>query len=93
MDDLIPIGRFARLSGLTIGALRHYDELDLLRPADVDPATGYRRYRSEQLEDARTIARLRELEVPLDEIREVLSTDDAAERRRRLARHRSRVEA
>src|SRR5947207_8828982 len=38
MDDLIPIGRFARLSGLTIGALRHYDELDLLRPADVDPA-------------------------------------------------------
>jgi DNA-binding transcriptional MerR regulator len=93
MDELIPIGRFARLAGLTIGALRHYDELDLLRPAEVDPATGYRRYRSEQLEEARTIARLRELEVSLDEIREVLGTDDGAERRRRLERHRSRVEA
>lgn len=43
--DLIPIGRFARLAGLSIGALRHYDELDLLRPADVDRFTGYRRYR------------------------------------------------
>ena len=44
-DELISIGRFARPSGLSIGALRHYDELDLLRPADVDRFTGYRRYR------------------------------------------------
>jgi DNA-binding transcriptional MerR regulator len=93
MDDLIPIGRFARLSGLSVGALRHYDELDLLRPADVDSFTGYRRYRAEQLEVARTIARLRELEVPLDEIRIVLAADEPAERARRLAAHRSRVEA
>ena len=41
-DQLLTIGRFARLSGLSIGALRHYDELDLLRPARVDPETGYR---------------------------------------------------
>lgn len=93
MDELIPIGRFARLSGLSVGALRHYDELDLLRPADVDRWTGYRRYRREQLEPARTIARLRELEVPLDEIRSVLATDDPAERSRLLAAHRSRIEA
>ena len=44
MDDLLPIGRFARLSGLSVGALRHHDELDLLRPADVASSTGYRRY-------------------------------------------------
>lgn len=37
--DLIPIGRFARLAGPSIGALRHDDELDLLRPADVDRFT------------------------------------------------------
>ncbi len=92
-DDLLSIGRFARLSGLSVGALRHYDELDLLRPADIDRFTGYRRYRREQLESARTIARLRDLEVPLDEIREVLAMDDPAEQRRRLAVHRARIAA
>jgi DNA-binding transcriptional MerR regulator len=92
-DDLLSIGRFARLAGLSVGALRHYDELDLLRPAEVDPFTGYRRYRRVQLETARAIARLRELEMPLDEIREVLAIDDPAERARRLAAHRARIEA
>src|SRR5512146_238283 len=91
--DLIPIGRFARLAGLSIGALRHYDELDLLRPADVDPFTGYRRYRREQVEIALTIRRLRDLELPIDEIRAVLAADDPAEQRSLLARHRARVEA
>ena len=92
-DDLLTIGRFARLAGLSVGALRHYDELDLLRPADIDRFTGYRRYRRAQLETARTIARLRDLELPLDEIREVLAMDDPAEQRRRLATHRARIEA
>ncbi len=92
-DDLLSIGRFARLAGLSVGALRHYDELDLLRPADVDQFTGYRRYRRVQLETARAIARLRELEMPLDEIREVLAIDDPTERARRLAAHRARIEA
>jgi DNA-binding transcriptional MerR regulator len=92
-DDLLSIGRFARLAGLSVGALRHYDELDLLRPADTDRFTGYRRYRRAQLETARTIARLRDLELPLDEIREVLAMDDPAEQRRRLAVHRARIVA
>jgi DNA-binding transcriptional MerR regulator len=92
-DDLIPIGRFARLSGLSIGALRHYDELDLLRPADVDPLTGYRRYRAEQLDVARTIGRLRDLEVPIEEIRAVLAADDRADRRRRIGTHERRLQA
>ena len=92
-DDLLSIGRFGRLTGLIVGALRHYDELGLLRPAEVDRFTGYRRYRREQLEQARTIARLRDLELPIDEIREVLATDDPAERRRRIGAHRSRLEA
>jgi DNA-binding transcriptional MerR regulator len=92
-DDLLAIGRFARLAGLSVGALRHYDELDLLRPADIDRFTGYRRYRREQLATARAIARLRDLELPLDEIGAVLTTDDPAERRRLLAAHRTRIEA
>lgn len=92
-DDLLPIGRFARLAGLSVGALRHYGELDLLRPADIDRFTGYRRYGRTQLETARTIARLRDLELPLDEIRAVLTMDDPAAQRRRLAAHRARIEA
>jgi DNA-binding transcriptional MerR regulator len=91
--DLLVIGRFARLVGLSVGALRHYDDLDILRPAWVDPETGYRSYRREQLETARLIVRLRDLEVPLDGIRAYLGTDDPAERRRLLTDHRRRIEA
>ena len=93
MDDLLTIGRFARLAGLSVGALRHYDELDLLRPARTDPFTSYRLYRPDQLETARTIVRLRDLEVPLETIREVLASDDPVERRRLLGDHRARIEA
>jgi DNA-binding transcriptional MerR regulator len=89
--DLLAIGRFARLTGLSVGALRHYDELDVLRPAYVDPATGYRSYRREQLATAQAIARLRDLELPLDAIRAYLAADDPADQRRVLAAHRDRL--
>lgn len=91
--DLLVIGRFGRLAGLSVGALRHYDELDLLRPAWVDLETGYRSYRRDQLETAQTIVRLRDLELPLDAIRSYLAADDPRERRRILVEHRRRVEA
>lgn len=91
--DLLVIGRFGRLAGLSVGALRHYDELDLLRPAWVDPDTGYRSYRRDQLETARTIVRLRDLELPLDTIRAYLTTDDLEARRAILTEHRRRIEA
>jgi DNA-binding transcriptional MerR regulator len=93
MDDLLTIGRFARLTGLSVGALRHYDELDLLRPARIDRFTSYRWYRRDQLETARTIVRMRDLEVPLETIRDLLATDDPVERRRLLREHRARIEA
>ena len=91
--DRVSIGRFARLTGLSIGALRHYDELDLLRPAEIDRFTSYRYYAAEQIELGRAIARLRDLEVPLEEIRAVLGTDDPAEQRRRVAGQAARVQA
>jgi DNA-binding transcriptional MerR regulator len=92
-DDLLSIGEFARLSGLSIGALRHYDSVGILVPASVDAATSYRRYTRDQLDTARTVATLRELELPLEEIREVLGSDDVRRRRELLARHRERVRA
>jgi DNA-binding transcriptional MerR regulator len=78
------IGRFARLTGLTVKALRHYDEIGLLRPAGVDPESGYRSYEPEQAERAETIRMLRQLEVPLDDIARVLDSDDPALHKRLL---------
>ncbi len=92
-NDLLSIGEFSRLSGLSIGALRHYDSVDLLRPAAVDETTSYRRYRRGQLEEARDVAQLRALEVPLEEIRAALDGGDRQRRRRTLTRHRDRVHA
>jgi len=52
-DPFLPIGVFARRSRLSAKALRLYDEMGLLVPADVDPENGYRRYRESQLATAR----------------------------------------
>jgi DNA-binding transcriptional MerR regulator len=90
-DELLSIGRFAQLTGLTAKALRHYDELGLLRPSHVDGLTGYRWYSHEQARDAVAVRRLRAFELPLDEIAEVLGGDDAV-LRERLAVQRARLE-
>lgn len=85
------IGHAARMAGLTTKALRHYDRIGLLRPAVVDPATGYRRYAHQQLDQARLIRRLRDIEMPLDEIGGVLAQPGTLAEA--LARHRRRIEA
>jgi effector-binding domain-containing protein len=90
MKDLFSIGRFSQLSGLTVRAVRHYGELGLLQPAWVDDETGYRYYARRQLVDAEAIMRLRSLELPLDEIREILRLGDDGVRER-LAEHRERL--
>ncbi len=78
----ISIGEFARRSRLSVKALRLYDELGVLIPARVDEASGYRYYDAAQLEAARLVAMLRQLDLPLAAIKELLACDpvDAAER-------------
>ncbi len=78
----VSIGEFARRSRLSIKALRLYDELGVLVPARVDQASGYRYYDVAQLEAARLVSMLRQLDLPLAAIRELLACDpvDAAER-------------
>lgn len=71
-SDLRSIGELARDSGLSVSALRFYDGAEVLAPARVDPRTGYRWYAPEQLADARLLARLRRVGLPLAEIRAVL---------------------
>ena len=62
------IGEFSKSTRLSQKALRLYDELGLLPPAFVDPDNGYRYYDRSQLEPARQISRLRQLDVPLAQI-------------------------
>lgn len=59
----LSIGQVATMSRLTIRALRHYDDIGLLRPARVDPSSGYRYYTPDQVTIAGTIAMLRGLDV------------------------------
>ena len=89
--ELLPIGRFAQLTGLTVRAVRHYGELGLLQPAYVDPETGYRYFAPEQVAEAEAIRRLRFLELALDEIREILGAGDPSFTRERLVRHRAKM--
>jgi DNA-binding transcriptional MerR regulator len=88
--DLLPIGSFASRCRLSVKALRHYDELGLLRPEHVDVATGYRYYRRRQAPAAIAIALLRSLDVPLPAIRDLLMSEDPEAMARVLDRERGR---
>ena len=78
----ISIGEFARRSRLSLKALRLYDERGVLVPSRVDQASGYRYYGTAQLEEARLVVMLRQLQLPLAAVKELLACDpaDAAER-------------
>jgi DNA-binding transcriptional MerR regulator len=89
--QLLSIGRFSRLTGLGVKALRHYDEIGLLPPEAVDEATGYRFYGARQLTAAEAIHRLRRLELPLEDIRRVLAANDAGVVRDTLVGHQRRL--
>ncbi|GAA2017805.1 MerR family transcriptional regulator [Catenulispora yoronensis] len=92
MALFLSIGDFSRATHLTVKTLRHYHELGLLEPADVDPATGYRRYSVGQIPAAQVIRRFRELGMPLEEIRTVMAAPDLGTRNRHIAAHLSRLE-
>ncbi|MEV0381095.1 GyrI-like domain-containing protein [Nonomuraea sp. NPDC050643] len=77
-EELLPIGRFARLGRLSVKQVRHYAQLGLLVPAYVDEHTGYRYFRREQARDALSIGLLRSLDVPLAVIAQVLSGTSGA---------------
>ena len=78
----VSIGEFARRSRLSLKALRLYDELGVLVPSPVDQATGYRYYDVGQVDEACLVVMLRQLQLPLAAIKELLACDpvDAAER-------------
>lgn len=92
MSTLIGIGDFSKMTFLSVKALRHYHEVGLLPPAEVDPDSGYRRYEVGQVPTAQVIRRLRELGMSLDEVRAVIEAPDVLARNEAISAHLLRME-
>jgi len=92
MSGTLTIGDFARATHLSVKALRYYHSVGVLEPATIDPATGYRRYRTDQIAVAQIIRRFRNLDMPIEDIQSILAAPDVAIRSRVIATHLSRLE-
>ncbi|MBJ6764494.1 MerR family transcriptional regulator [Myxococcaceae bacterium JPH2] len=89
---LYAIGEVSRITGLSVKALRLYQEKGLLEPSRVDPASGYRYYTEQDISVAHTLRALRDLQLSLEEIRGVLTElDQGAPFAQQLARIRARL--
>ena len=69
---MFTIGQFSKICRVTTKTLRYYDEVDLLKPARVDPWTGYRYYAVEQIDEFCRIVLLKELGFSLEAIKNLL---------------------
>jgi DNA-binding transcriptional MerR regulator len=87
------IGDFSRMTHLSVKALRHYHDLGLLTPAEIDPASGYRFYGPAQVPVAQVIRRFRDLGMPLEDIRQMLQAPDAGARNQVIVAHMQRMES
>jgi DNA-binding transcriptional MerR regulator len=88
----LSIGEFSAMTHLSVKTLRRYHEQGFLEPAQVDEWSGYRYYEPRQIPTAQTIRRLRELDMPVREIADLLAEADAVRRDELLARHLHRLE-
>jgi DNA-binding transcriptional MerR regulator len=80
------------MTHLSVKMLRRYHESGLLEPAEVDPFSGYRYYLADQIPVAQTIRRFRDLDMPVREIANLLSTGDPDARGRLIGQHLHRLE-
>jgi len=92
VDVLLTIGEFSKMTYLSVKALRHYHDVGLLEPVEVDPASGYRRYGASQVATAQAIRRFRDLDMPIDDVRSVLDASDPDERNRVIVEHLDRMQ-
>ena len=92
MRARVTIGDFSRASHLSVKTLRHYHEVGLLEPNEVDPGSGYRYYAEDQIPVAQVIRRLRGLQMPVAEVKSVLTAPDPEARNRLIVAHLDRLE-
>ncbi|HEY2174169.1 MAG TPA: MerR family transcriptional regulator [Mycobacteriales bacterium] len=93
MAAALTVGDFSRMTHLSVKMLRHYHQVGLLVPAEINPQTGYRYYAHAQIPTAQVIRRLRDLEMPVADVKAVLLAPDAPTRNALIARHLDRLEA
>ncbi|HEY1521088.1 MAG TPA: MerR family transcriptional regulator [Solirubrobacteraceae bacterium] len=93
MGARVTIGDFSRASHLSVKTLRHYHEVGLLEPSEVDPGNGYRYYADDQIPVAQVIRRLRGLQMPVADVKSVLTAPDPEVRNRLIVAHLDRLEA
>src|SRR6201987_1705860 len=89
----LTVGDFSPATHLSVKSLPHYHQVGLLQPATVNPDTGYRYYSAHQIATAQVIRRLRDLEMPVADVKAVLAAPDAAARNALIAAHLDRLEA
>jgi DNA-binding transcriptional MerR regulator len=92
MAPSLPIGDFSQATHMSIKTLRYYHRVGLLEPADVDRYTGHRRYTTDQIPAAQVIRRFRDLDMPVEQIKSVLSAPDVHSRNELIAGHLARLE-
>ena len=79
---MLRIGEFSRIGQVSVKTLRYYDTVELLKPTEVDPATGYRYYSFDMLPKLNRILALKELGLSLEQIKQLLEDDLSAEQLR-----------
>jgi DNA-binding transcriptional MerR regulator/effector-binding domain-containing protein len=89
----LSIGDFSRMTYLSVKALRRYHDMGLLEPADIDRYTGYRYYEASQVPLGQAIRRFRDLEMPLEQLKEVLHAPDASARNKLIIAHLEHMES
>ena len=93
MTVRLPIGDFSRMTYLSVKTLRHYHDLGLLVPVEVDSTSGYRFYDPAQVPTAQVIRRFRDLGMPLPEVKAVLTAPDPVARNQLIVAHLARMES
>jgi DNA-binding transcriptional MerR regulator/effector-binding domain-containing protein len=92
MKPGLTVGDFSQITHLSVKTLRHYHQVGLLEPAEVDRGNGYRYYAPGQIPTAQVIRRLRDLEMPVADVKAVLAAPDSAARNALIATHLDRLE-
>lgn len=93
MPVRLSIGDFSRMTHVSVKALRHYHDVGLLVPAEIDPFSGYRYYDSGQVGSAQVIRRFRDLGMPIEEVRSLLEAPDVRARNEVIMAHMDRMHA
>lgn len=90
-ENLLSISEMAKLRKVTTETLRHYDRIDLFKPAYIDPNSGYRYYTINQYEKLGTIKELRQLGMGLEEIKEYFDNRNVQKSMELLKKYHSKL--